>query len=148
MDWAAVRDRAARIGGTRMLLLGLYLAHELLGASPPATMLAVARGDASLIALAAQVLSRVRAERFVPVTLRQLHLFRLRARERFRDRMVYVLRRAMTITAQDWQMVRLPASLTFLYYPLRALRIARRRGQRPRSALPARRAVADRGATA
>jgi hypothetical protein len=57
--------------------------------------------------------------------------FHLRARERLADRSRYCLRLVSTPTAGDFELVSLPARLSFLYYVLRPIRLARKYGLIP-----------------
>ena len=50
-------------------------------------------------------------------------LFRLRGRERLRDKLRYCVHRPTTLTAGDWALLRLPDALFPLYYVLRPLRL-------------------------
>jgi hypothetical protein len=123
MDWRRVMERARRLGSVRMLLLGLLLAHDLLGATLPGEMLDMARADPAVGSLAAQVRQQLLAGgRPGPLGVARFHL---RARERWRDRVEYAWRLAVTTTAGDWEMLRLPDPLFPLYYLLRPLRLLR-----------------------
>jgi len=55
----------------------------------------------------------------------------IRATERKRDKLRYCFRRAMTPTLGDRGVLCTPASLSFLYYPFRAVRLAIKYGLRP-----------------
>jgi hypothetical protein len=50
-------------------------------------------------------------------------LFRLRGRERLRDKFRYCVQRPTTLTAGDWALLRLPDALFPLYYLLRPIRL-------------------------
>ena len=54
--------------------------------------------------------------------------FHLRCRERWGDRIRYVLRLSTTSTIEDWTLVALPESLSFLYVLLRLPRLFRKYG--------------------
>ena len=56
----------------------------------------------------------------------ELTRFRLRSRERLRDRVTYCLKRALTPTHQDLDKLTLPTSLEFLYPLVRPFRLIRR----------------------
>jgi hypothetical protein len=121
MDWQWVLQQARRLGSERMLLLGLFLAHELLGAAPPAEMLGMARADPSVGFLAAQVRQQLFTDR--PTGDWDMARFHLRARERWQDRMEHTLRLAVTTSPGDWALIRLPDPLFPLYYLLRPIRL-------------------------
>jgi len=130
LDWPRVIEEAAREGSVRMLFLGLLLADQLLGAPIPEEVLRRARRDSGAQALAAEVRARLfRGTQRAP-GMRETTWFHLRARERLADRIRYCLRLALTPTVGDFELVSLPATLYFLYYVLRPIRLARKYGSR------------------
>ena len=56
----------------------------------------------------------------------ELTMFRLRSRERLRDRFTYCLKRALAPTYKDLETLSLPAPLEFLYPLVRPFRLIRR----------------------
>ncbi len=128
MDWGWVLDQSARLRSTRILLLGLFLAHDLLGASFAEEILYRMWGDPAIQTLASQVRERLFADTNDPVERAETFLFFLRARECVRDRVRHCLALAMTPSLDDWKSVPLPASLTFLYYFIRPIRVSRKIG--------------------
>ena len=125
IDWVMVQRRARGLGSQRMLGLGLLLAHDLLGAPVPETLLADARRDRTANRLAAQVRDRLFDQTIAEPEpgLFAGTIFRLRARERRRDRLRYILRTATVTTAEDWDLLPLPASLAWVYSLIRPLRL-------------------------
>ena len=96
MDWPVVLRRAERQGCRRMLLLGLVLASDLLGAPLPALVrdrIAEAPGARRL---AGQVCRRLFLEGNVTTNPFRLDRFRFLMRERWRDRLAYVTRSLTT----------------------------------------------------
>jgi hypothetical protein len=59
IDWKRVMEQASRLGGIRMLYLGLYLAQSLLGAAVPEEIRRTTRFDPVVPALAARVRLRL-----------------------------------------------------------------------------------------
>jgi hypothetical protein len=51
------------------------------------------------------------------------HLFSLRGRERWRDRLRYAARLGLTPNPQDWALLPLPSALGPLYFGIRPLRL-------------------------
>lgn len=125
MHWPSLFTRARQLGADRMLLLGLFLAHELLGASLPAEVLQRFQRSKILWGMANQVSERlfVRPED-VPSQF-ELTRFRLRTRERLRDRFTYCFKRALSPTYKDLENLSLPPSLEFLYPLVRPFRLIR-----------------------
>lgn len=130
-DLTAVLAQARAIGAERMVLLGLRLAADLLEAPLPDDVQRRAQQDRTVSALATQVQARLfRSATATPLDLPELHRFCLRARERWRDRVRYVLRVAVTPAATDWTSLPLPRALHPLYYVVRPIRVAVKYGAR------------------
>jgi hypothetical protein len=86
LEWQRVLGQARRLGGTRMLLLGLRLAHELLGADLPAAIWPRMRADPVVSWLSAQVRTELFAGGDRPLAAIDRPRFYLRLRERVRDK--------------------------------------------------------------
>src|SRR5262249_1195329 len=89
INCSCVDELASSLGARRMVLLGAFLAHELLDAPLPETILTDAQNDKTVMRLARRasepwLLSSPRT----PGILGE-HVFFLQARERFRDRAAY-----------------------------------------------------------
>lgn len=126
VDWPRLLKRAARMGASRMLLLGISLAHDLLDAPAPPEVLKQAEADAATLRLAASVEQLLFAQ---PAAADDLsHRFFLQARERMRDKFAYCARLAFTPTEEDHSAWPLPASLSSLYYPFHAVRVLSKYG--------------------
>ena len=124
LNWRQVIANAAALGNTRVLLLGLSLAHELLGAQLPNEVLKQIEADAAIEKLTARA-----KERLFDETPRQLGLveeFRIQLdlRENTRDKLSAGFRLAATPRGYDWMALPLPKSLGALHYLWRPLRLA------------------------
>jgi hypothetical protein len=128
LDWDAILSRARESGAERMTLLGVFLAHDVLGASFPSEVLKRACSDRSVKLLAERVQNQLGMEEDARPGILAESLFHLRARERKRDRFQYCFRLAVTPTGIDWSLLRLPAALSPLYYAIRPLRLAVKHG--------------------
>ncbi len=120
LDWRAARRRARGIGADRILLVGLGLAEELVGAPLPEPVRRTVRSDAAVRKLVGALgeglfgsLDRERPVRTID----------LQMRERLRDRARHLVLLALTPTAGDMEAVRLPSRLAFLYYGVRPVRL-------------------------
>jgi hypothetical protein len=111
-----LRDSSA-IGARRLLLLGVLLAARE-DAPVPAEILSVAQQDRSVVRLA----GRIRIGGL------ESHRFFLQTRERWRDKLAGCAQLALTPNEQDYSLLPLPRFLSPLYYPLHALRVARKYG--------------------
>ena len=134
LDWEKVLADARARGCERMVLLALSLAADLLDAPLPGSVRDRLRKDQTAIALTAQVETWLRSDAIPPA--KSLAAMRVTAamRERWVDRVRYLVRTALTPTIDDWAWVGLPAPLFFLYYVLRPLRLAIKYWPRPRTA--------------
>ncbi len=123
-DWPGLVERARAQGLLRMLLLGLSLAAELVEAPVPWEIGALAARDPVVTALRASVLRGLFLPKNVEPSLLETSRFQLRALGSGKAKVNYCRTRAAAPTVRDWQWVRLPDSLYFLYYLLRPVRLA------------------------
>ena len=140
IDWTWVRKEAARMGAERVLELGLVLAGDWMGAPVPASLLEEARSRPALGTLLQHVAARILrdpAELLMPESsLNEELFFDLDARENWRRRVGYFLRRLVTPSLEDVEWVSVPAQLPGLYYLLRPLRLSIRYLTTPQRATP------------
>jgi hypothetical protein len=133
MNWEQIVAQARALGSERMLLLGLRLASDLLGATPPEEVLRRVRADQTVKALAEQIYERLFSEAGRQTDLFEGSLFHplfLKIRERLSDKIRYCILAATTQTVEDWQLLPLPQSLAFFYYVVRFIRLTGRYGGR------------------
>lgn len=128
IDWARVAGRARASGGWRMLALGLLLAKGLLDAPLPAEIRRSIEKDGAVGRLAARIVASYFTESSVRVTLLKNISFNFRIRERLRDRLGYCSF-IFSPTDADLAAIALPASLGFLYYLLRPVRLVYNSGR-------------------
>lgn len=128
LDWHALLATARAQGNTRVLLLALYLAYDLLGAAVPPDVLAQAREDRVIPALATGVRERLPLAIEADITPLDIFLFQLRVKERFRDRVRVFTQRMIQPAEGDWVAMPLPPALFFLYPLIRPFRLLRRYG--------------------
>jgi hypothetical protein len=127
LDWDFVLRRARESRVERMLYLALRLARGLVGAKLPESVLGEA-GDPVVSLLASEAASALFAgAEYEPAGFVRNVRFNLRARGRFGEKAAY-LRFIFTPTDGDLTAVSLPAGASFLYYFLRPLRLALKRG--------------------
>ncbi len=123
VDASGLIERAASVGGTRALLVGMDAASRLTGAPLPAEIRAGIAADRAVAPLAADAEARVRrgggdARREARLHLALLSSVSARAR--------YLLLAALTPTAADVGAVPLPSTLRFFYPAVRVVRLALR----------------------
>jgi hypothetical protein len=158
VDWGAVQVRARAMGSLRMVKLGLWLAHTLLHAPLPEPFRAAEertaernpprrdptreddiqqdavrkddmRRDAAVQAMAETVQTRwLFGAPDDPVDPWREFWFHVRGRERWRDRLPYVMHTFKLVvmpSEKDYAFLRLPKYLSWLYVVIRPVRIAR-----------------------
>ena len=130
LEWSRMIAEAASLGGRRLLLLGLYLAYNLLGAAIPDELISMARDDGVIVDVAAQVKRRMFDNIGERASVFQEWMVPTRALESTRARVRYLAGRALSPTVDDWELVRLPRPFFPLYYLLHPLRQAIAQGPR------------------
>jgi len=137
IGWEKVMAQAGALGGERMLLLGLFLANDLLGAALPEGVSQKVREDSAVRALAERVTEQLFLETGYPTELLEeyegtpaFHALHLKVRERLRDKIRYCVRKATTLSGDDWELLSLPGFLFPFYYVLRPIRLAGKHGLR------------------
>jgi len=139
MNWATVLERARVLRSRRMLLLGLFLARNLLQAPVPQQMWEHVQADPAIKSLALTVRRHLFDELPGPTgggvgrPAPSACLFHLRARECLRDGLHYGLHLALRPTRADWSFLSLPPVLSPFYYLLRPARLAMKYGQKFRA---------------
>jgi hypothetical protein len=134
INWEEIARRARRSGAERALYVALLLANTLAEVKLPPEIAAGIHSDLSAQALAWQA-----GERLFVIepnhSLREVyrHTFYLRTRERWVDRariLIFSTARVPHPLAKDWYLFKVPASMSFLYYLLRPIRLMREYGFR------------------
>lgn len=128
-DVPAALRLAAEVRARRTVLLGLSLAHRLLGAPLSADVVREIDGDPGIAALGAEAEARLfDDEGDGDETVANLR-FNLRARDSRRDRARYAARWLFAPSPEDWRWARLPDALFPLYRVLRPVRLLLRHGR-------------------
>jgi len=113
-------ERAGANGSSRALSLALRLAQDLLGAPLSPRLAAPADAERSA-ARAAQIVRTLESGRF---STEQPYRFNLGMMDRGADRARYIALSVFAPTPREWELVRLPDWLVFLYYPIRLARVS------------------------
>jgi hypothetical protein len=128
VDWTLVQQIAAKMETTRVLLLGLYLAHDIFDAPLPGQLLEEIRRDLTVPELAEKVYEQYAGISDPGAGVLPRAMFRFRLRDGFAQGLRHTLRLAMSPTESDRQTVRLPRWLTPLYMLVRPWRLLREYG--------------------
>jgi hypothetical protein len=124
MDWPQVFALAGPHGGEHVVLLGLSLAHEVLDAPLPENVVRRLAQNRVVQPLVEEVLERLlRIDPSVPTGL-DLVRFNARMATRRWDKVRHFASLLRSPTEADAEILQLPPTLFFLYYPFRFLRLA------------------------
>jgi Uncharacterised nucleotidyltransferase len=128
VDWVMLKRVAAEAKSSRVLLLGLSLSHDLLGASLPPDVLLEVKRDEQVQGLTRNVREQYEGAAGTGDGVGARALFRFRSCDTFGQGLRQMLRLTMSPTESDRQMVRLPRLLTPLYVLVRPWRLVREHG--------------------
>lgn len=136
--WERIVTQASALGSERMLLLGLFLASDLLGATLPERVSQRVRADLTVKALAERTCEQMfqQTDRSAELFLEgdegapAFHILHLKVRERLWDKICYCARKATTLRGEDLELLQLPKILFPLYYVLRMVRLTGKYGPR------------------
>ena len=123
-DWEALAARARSLGSLRILLLGLLLAHDLLGTAIPDALIDAARAEPSVQSGARTFYRYFHQLRVNGPGLLQRWLIPLAMIPQRSARIRYALARAFLPATKDFDFISLPFILSPLYYAVRPLRFA------------------------
>ena len=123
IDLPGVLRTAEESGLRRVLLLGLALARDLLGAELPEGIGEEIGKDRTVGMLRAHVRSTLFRREAGSPGFPETVWFHLKHIDRFADKAGYLLIRALMPTVEDWKRFPLPDSLYFLYFLYRPLRL-------------------------
>jgi hypothetical protein len=133
LDWNRLMDQACTLGGERMLLLGLFLAHDVLRAGLPEEALNRIDNDPQVKLLAGQVSKRLFQEASNSARLRdEPPFFYWKSRERLRDKLALLSKyfpeyffRIVVPNKRDEAFLLVPSFLSSSYYLIRPIRLVR-----------------------
>ena len=125
LDWTRVFDQARQTETSRMVILGLMLASDLLGVDLPSPAVKYTGMDWTCRALA-MIKKRLHHQVFAPPgaiesTLLTRHVF-----ERKGQRVRFVLGNFLQPTEAEYEALKLPPILYWIYYLFRPVRLARK----------------------
>ena len=124
IEWDKVFAEARETDTSRMVAVGLLLASELLGVSLPHVVLERINADGQIRALVATVSQRLNDQILTPASAVESVSFNRRAFERTRHRVRFAFGIFLEPTEAEYQALKLPPSLHWLYYFFRPLRLA------------------------
>jgi hypothetical protein len=125
-----VLRQSGQMGIKRAILLGLFLAEDLIGTVLPKNVLKTIGAEPVIKKLAARVCKKLFYEVDNPAGIFKDQLLYLKMREQFKDKVRYVLYLTFTPNTRDWELLPLPGPLFPLYYILRPIRLLAKYGAR------------------
>jgi hypothetical protein len=128
LNWALALQVAEEMQSTRLLLLGLELAHDLLGARLPEFIIEKARVDSNVCWLAERVHQCFDRASEADLGMVSRTAFRWRSRDAMGQGIRHMLRLVASPTESDREMMHLPQALAPLYIFLRPIRLLRDHG--------------------
>ncbi|MCF8057641.1 MAG: nucleotidyltransferase family protein [Desulfocapsa sp.] len=127
LDWMLALELAEQLGARKMLFIGLFLARELLDAKLPDQLTVMLDRQEKTKAFTEGIINRLAVSGPVPTmgsSYLQSLVFHFMTMDRLSDFIRYaILRPVFNTTHSDWQQIKLPASLAFLYYLTRPFRL-------------------------
>jgi len=114
---------AEKMQSTRLLMLGVYLAHEVGGAYLPPDVLERARGDAKVLWLAGKAIEQYAGNFDSSRGVWPRAMFRFRSSDRFWRGLRQLIRLSMSPTESDRETVQLPGFLAPFYRIVRPFRL-------------------------
>jgi hypothetical protein len=123
VNWPLLLEVAEKMQSTRVLMLGIYLAHEVAGASLPPEILDRARGDVKVRWLAGRVIEQYAGNLDTNRGVVPRALFRFRSSDRFWPGLRQLIRLSMSPTESDRESMPLPGFLSPFYALVRPIRL-------------------------
>ena len=121
LDWPQLLEAGRRVNGLRMLLLGLHLAHELLGTAIPPAAAELISEEQAVPKLASQAVTKL--ARQDPSGAVAQFIFQIDAKERWQEKVSLIIGRLTSRTDSDGKWMLLPKPAWWLYPALRPLRM-------------------------
>ena len=128
VDWPAALRFAKELKSTRVFLLGLLLAHDLLDAPLPEEVYDRARRDRHVRWLAAKVCDPLAGRARPSAGVVRRAAFRWRSRDKIANGLWHMVRLALSPTESDRSALGLPAGLSSFYFLVRLWRLMRQYG--------------------
>jgi len=124
VDWNFLIAQSTELNRKRMLLVGLSLAHSLLGGKLPQEIVRMTNACSNVAPLVKSVRENLFNSTMHRPDASATFFFRFAVRESILDKMRFGLRRLMIPDAIDLNFVSLPLCLSFLYFLIRPIRLA------------------------
>lgn len=127
INWHELLERSKDAHCLAIVSMGLVLAQDILDAPIPAAVAGKLRRPPD--SLISEIVARFFSDENIPFTVAQRIRFHLQTKDSQREKLRYCLRLALTTTPVDWEIMSLPESASFLYFPLRVIRLFKKYGR-------------------
>ncbi|MFC1488540.1 nucleotidyltransferase family protein [Thermodesulfobacteriota bacterium] len=127
IDWDRVICLGTHMRSERTLFLGLFLAHDLYGVDLPYKILNKIADDSMIYIIAKKVYNDLFRKDEIPAELSikfRNFLYHMNVRNRFSEKIWFCVEKLIRPKVADWVVFPLPATLSFLHYLLRPIRLA------------------------
>ena len=119
LDWGELLSQARQWGCLRMPLLGLQLAHTLLGIDIPPPCQPLISGDKAVQTWSCKLIDTMSDGTPPPPNPYRIDQYSLAIRERWSDKLRFVFRTAVTPRTAHYEFIDLPDALNWLYVPIK-----------------------------
>jgi hypothetical protein len=126
LNWTEVLKLARESHGMRILRVGLWLAHSLLGVPLPEEIRSEIACDQKATRLAGRLSTGLQSAQPHSESTRQTIQHYLAFKEGLSAKLLFCSRLALTTTPVDWETLPLPDQLVFLYAAIRPFRLLKR----------------------
>ena len=123
INWSNIHKQSDKMHCKRMVNLGLLLADNLLQTKIPENIKEKALNDPATVKLRDQIEERFTTVEDISQSTVRKYYFHISVRERFIDKLLYIIRFVFVPTISDWQFIKIPGALWVLYYLIRPFRI-------------------------
>ena len=125
INWAILRERAARSRTKRMLALALQLVHLFYEQQSPVEVITELDPDGRMKTLAREIRDNIFTPRPVRPDSTESNLYNFKTSDYKIDALNSLLRATFLPTLSDWEALSLPSSLHALYFGFRPLRLSK-----------------------
>ena len=131
MNWSRIETLARKMRCERMLFLGLFLAYDLFKITLPDHMVNRINSDPALQSIAKGVYDNIfhKSSDSERPPASDFSFFHMKIRDRFSECVRYGLSLVLKPSREEWRILPLPASFSFLHYFFRPIRLAAGFGQ-------------------
>ena len=127
LNYERVAQMVRKAKYERIFSLGLFLTRDLLGVEPPQNIDKYISKDPKIKSLAMEVYKNLFSKNGKPSNTKisdKFSSFHIKARDSYIEKIHHIIQAAIYPTKEDWRCFPLPASMSFLLYLLRPIRLS------------------------